>query len=78
MRQSKGSVRSHGTLRLFNERLRISRGSILFTWILFLFVGALSGLIIAWALDMNSPKELLQGAAGGLIAGLLMSAMLPH
>jgi hypothetical protein len=45
---------------------------------LFLFVGALSGVIIAWALDMSSPKELLQAAAGGLIAGFLMSAMLPH
>lgn len=48
------------------------------TWLAFLFVGALSGLIIAFALDMKSPKELLQGAVGGLIAGLLMSAMLPH
>lgn len=48
------------------------------TWILFLFVGAISGLIIAWSLDMNSPKELVQGAVGGLIAGLLMAAMLPH
>jgi hypothetical protein len=48
------------------------------TWFIFLFVGALSGLIIAYALDMSSPKELLQGAIGGLIAGLLMSAMLPH
>jgi len=47
-------------------------------WIIFAFVGMLSGLIIAWALEMNSPKELLQGALGGLIAGLLMSAMLPH
>jgi len=27
---------------------------------------------------MSSPKELVQGAFGGLIAGLLMSAMLPH
>jgi hypothetical protein len=41
-------------------------------------VGALSGVIIAWALDMTTPRELLQGAVGGLIAGLLMSAMLPH
>lgn len=48
------------------------------TWIMFLFVGSLSGVIIAWALDMSSPKELLQGAAGGLIAGFLMAAMLPH
>jgi predicted MFS family arabinose efflux permease len=48
------------------------------TWIIFLFVGTLSGVIIAYALDMHSRKELLQGAIGGLIAGLLMSAMLPH
>ncbi|MGC8602272.1 MAG: hypothetical protein ACP5VS_01140 [Desulfomonilaceae bacterium] len=47
-------------------------------WIIFAFVGVLSGLIIAWALEMTSPKELFQGALGGLIAGLLMSAMLPH
>ncbi|MEW6139255.1 MAG: hypothetical protein AB1733_13560 [Thermodesulfobacteriota bacterium] len=48
------------------------------TWLMFLFVGTLSGVIIAFALDMKSPKELVQGAMGGLIAGLLMSAMLPH
>ncbi len=48
------------------------------TWFAFLFVGGISGVIIAWALDMKSPKELLQGAVGGLIAGLMMSAMLPH
>ncbi|MDD3472971.1 MAG: hypothetical protein PHS86_09320 [Syntrophaceae bacterium] len=47
-------------------------------WIVFAFVGILSGVIIAWALDMNSPKEIFQGALGGLIAGILMSAMLPH
>ncbi len=48
------------------------------TWIMFLFVGTLSGVIITWALDMHSSKELLQGAVGGMIAGLLMAAMLPH
>ena len=48
------------------------------TWFIFIFVGALSGVIIAWAMDMYSPKELLQGAGGGLIAGALMAAMLPH
>ena len=48
------------------------------TWIAFLFVGGVSGVLTAWALDMKTPKELLQGAVGGLIAGLLMSAMLPH
>jgi hypothetical protein len=45
---------------------------------MFLFVGAVSGVIIAYSLDMSSPKELVQGAVGGLIAGFLMSAMLPH
>jgi hypothetical protein len=48
------------------------------TWLVFLFVGPLSGVILAWALNMKSPKELAQGAVGGLIAGFLMSAMLPH
>ncbi len=47
-------------------------------WIIFAFVGVLSGAIIAWALDMTSPGEIVQGALGGLIAGILMSAMLPH
>lgn len=51
---------------------------ILLTWIIFLFVGAIAGVIISWSLDMKSPKELLQGALGGLISGFLMSAMLPH
>ncbi|MEE4310826.1 MAG: hypothetical protein V2J62_03055 [candidate division KSB1 bacterium] len=44
----------------------------------FLFAGAISGVIIAWALDMKSPRELIQGALGGLIAGLLMALMLPR
>lgn len=48
------------------------------TLLSFLFAGAISGLIIAYALDMKSPKELLQGAIGGLIAGLLMALMLPR
>ncbi|MFH0824846.1 MAG: hypothetical protein V2B18_19000 [Pseudomonadota bacterium] len=48
------------------------------SWLVFLFVGGLSGVLIAWALDMKSPRELVQGAVGGIIAGLLMSAMLPH
>ncbi|MDQ7781667.1 MAG: hypothetical protein RDU20_02230 [Desulfomonilaceae bacterium] len=52
--------------------------ALLLTWFIFLFVGTLSGVIIAYAMDMNSPRELVQGAVGGLIAGLLMSAMLPH
>jgi hypothetical protein len=47
-------------------------------WLIFLFVGALSGVILAWALDMKTRRELIQGAVGGLIVGLMMSAMLPH
>lgn len=47
-------------------------------WLIFLFVGVLSGVILAWALDMKTRRELIQGAVGGLIVGLMMSAMLPH
>ncbi|MBW2038950.1 MAG: hypothetical protein JRI46_05035 [Deltaproteobacteria bacterium] len=48
------------------------------TIIIFLFVGAVSGVIIAFALDMNSRKEIFQAAIGGLIAGFLMALMLPR
>lgn len=48
------------------------------TYLSFLFAGALSGVIIAYSLDMKTPKELAQGAVGGLIAGLLMALMLPN
>jgi len=44
----------------------------------FLFAGALSGVIIAYSMDMKSVKELIQGAVGGLIAGFLMAMMLPR
>ncbi len=44
----------------------------------FLFAGAVSGVVIAYSLDMKTPKELIQGALGGLIAGLLMALMLPR
>lgn len=54
------------------------KGLVVLTWLIFAFVGTLSGAIIAWAMDMYSPTELVQGALGGLIAGLLMAAMLPH
>ena len=39
--------------------------------------GAIAGGVIAYAMDMKSPKELVQGAVGGLIAGLLVALMLP-
>ena len=64
--------------RVPTDCTKTKRGHALLTWITFLFVGTLSGVIIAWALDMTSPRELVQGAVGGLIAGFLMSAMLPH
>jgi uncharacterized membrane protein len=41
------------------------------TYITFTFVGALSGAIIAFSLDMKTPKEMIQGAIGGTIAGFL-------
>lgn len=40
--------------------------------------GAVSGVIIAWAMDFKSPKELAQGAVGGLIVGVLMTLLLPQ
>jgi len=48
------------------------------TILAFMGCGALTGVITAYALDMKSPKELLQGAVGGLIAGLAMSMLLPR
>ncbi|UCH78495.1 MAG: hypothetical protein JSU81_00680 [Candidatus Coatesbacteria bacterium] len=44
----------------------------------FLIAGAVSGVIIAFALDMRSPKQLLQGALGGLLTGLLIALLLPR
>ena len=42
----------------------------------FIFAGVISGVIIAYALDMKTPRELIQGAVGGLITGLLIAFML--
>jgi len=39
--------------------------------------GILSGVVIAWSLDFRTPKELLQGAIGGLIVGVGMALLLP-
>ncbi len=39
--------------------------------------GVLSGVIIAWSLDYRRPKELLQGAIGGLLVGVGMALLLP-
>ena len=48
------------------------------TLVLFLIAGGISGAITAYALDMKTPKELLQGAVGGVIAGLLIALLLPR
>ncbi len=48
------------------------------TIISFIFAGGISGVIIAYSMDMKTPKELIQGAAGGVIAGILMALMLPQ
>ncbi len=48
------------------------------TLILFLIAGGVSGAITAYALDMKSPREILQGVVGGLIAGLLIALLLPR
>ncbi len=39
--------------------------------------GAVSGAIIAWSMDFKSPKELAQGALGGLVVGVAMTLLLP-
>jgi hypothetical protein len=41
------------------------------TWIAFLIGGALSGAVIAYAMDFRDKKGLLQGALGGIIVAIL-------
>lgn len=48
------------------------------TYLLFAGAGALSGTIIAYALDMKTPKQLIQGAVGGIVTGLVLALLLPH
>ncbi len=48
------------------------------TFIAFWIAGGISGVIIAYAMNMRSRKELIQGAVGGIIAGFLMALMLPR
>jgi membrane associated rhomboid family serine protease len=43
----------------------------------FLAAGALAGAVIAFALDLRRPLELLQGALGGLIVGLILALLMP-
>jgi uncharacterized membrane protein len=47
-------------------------------FISFVVAGTVSGAIIAFALDMRSPKQLLQGALGGFITGLIIALLLPR
>jgi len=44
----------------------------------FVMAGGLSGAMIAYAMDMTSTKELVQGTVGGVLAGLLMALMIPR
>lgn len=44
----------------------------------FVLAGGLSGAMIAYSMDMTSPKELLQGTVGGVLAGLMMALMIPR
>lgn len=46
-------------------------GDPILTWLLFLFGGAVSGGMIAYAMDLRKPKELLQGVAGGVVVAVL-------
>jgi threonine/homoserine/homoserine lactone efflux protein len=46
-------------------------------FLIFALGGAAAGAITAWSLDFRSRKELIQGAAGGLIVGLGMALLLP-
>ena len=48
------------------------------TMAMFLIAGGISGAITAYALDMKSPREILQGVVGGAIAGLLVALLLPR
>ncbi len=43
----------------------------LLTWIAFLFGGAISGAIIAYAMDFRDRKGLMQGALGGIVVAIL-------
>jgi hypothetical protein len=45
------------------------------TYITFTFVGALSGAIIAFSLDMKTPKEMIQGATRSRKAKILTTGI---
>jgi len=44
--------------------------------ILFAASGAITGLMIGWALDFKTKKELIQSAVGGCIVGIAMALMI--
>ena len=45
--------------------------------VIFIIGGGFSGSILSFSLGMKSVKELVQGFAGGAIAGFIMAMMLP-
>jgi hypothetical protein len=55
---------------------RLRRGSV-FTILVFILAGAVTGLMTTYALDMKKPKELAQGALGGVIVGIVLSLLMP-
>ncbi len=49
----------------------------MFTFIVFIIAGALTGLITTYALDMKTRKELAQGTLGGVITGIILALLVP-
>jgi len=47
----------------------------MFTFIVFIIGGALTGLILSYSLDMKKPVELAQGALGGVITGIIFALL---
>jgi hypothetical protein len=48
-----------------------------FTILVFILAGAVTGLMTTYALDMKKPKELAQGALGGVIVGIILALLVP-
>lgn len=44
--------------------------------IIFAVSGAATGVMTAWAMDFKSRRELIQGAVGGLVVGVVMGLMI--
>ncbi|TET36470.1 MAG: hypothetical protein E3J72_08605 [Planctomycetota bacterium] len=49
----------------------------MFTFIVFIIAGALTGLITTYALDMKTRKELAQGTRGGVIRAKIRALLGP-